>query len=517
MECRNENPRCAPCRQHLNDPPTAVGGIPHLLWRHRHDAVHNPHAIVNESVFTMLQATTSPPSSPGKPFVGHLLEFRRDPPGFLSELAREHGDIVHFKLGPQDIYLLNHPDYIRDVLVTHNRNFVKSRGLEMAKKFLGESLLTSEGEFHRRQRRLAQPAFHRQRINAYADAMTYYASRTRSNWQDGETLDIWQEMMRLTLAIVGKTLFDADVEGEAPEIGKALTDVMQLFKRITNPFAGLLDKLPLPGNFRWLRAKQRLDSTIYRIINERRASGQDRGDLLSMLLLAQDEEGDGGGMTDTQLRDEAMTLFVAGHETTANALTWTWYLLSQHPEVEAKLHEEIDSALASKLPVASDVVRLRYTEMVFAEAMRLYPPAWTMGRRVLTDYRIGNYVVPAGSIVLMSQWVMHHDPRFFPDPLSFDPERWTAEAREARPKFSYFPFGGGPRVCIGEQFAWMEGALLIATIAQQWKISLAPGQRVEPRAIITLRPKYGMRMILKQRQPVSGEKYGNVETVSISA
>jgi len=447
----------------------------------------------------MIQTGTNPPSSPGKPCVGHLLDFRRDPPRLLSQLAREHGDIVHFKLGPQDMYLLNHPDFIRDVLVTNNRNFVKSRGLQMAKKFLGEGLLTSEGEFHRRQRRLAQPAFHRQRINAYAEIMTGHATRTRERWRDGETLDIWHEMMRLALAIVGKTLFDADVESEAPEIGKALTDVMQLFERITNPLSGLLDKLPLPGNIRWLKAKERLDSTIYRIINERRASGEDRGDLLSMLLLAQDEEGDGGSMTDQQLRDEAMTLFVAGHETTANALTWTWYLLSQHPEVEAKLHEEIDTVLAGRLPTAADVAQLRYTEMVFAEAMRMYPPAWTMGRRVLADYQIGQYVVPAGSIVLMSPWVMHHDPRFFPDPFKFDPERWTAEAREARPKFSYFPFGGGPRVCIGEQFAWMEGALLIATIGQRWKMRLAPGQRVEPKAMITLRPKYGMRMVLSRQ------------------
>lgn len=465
----------------------------------------------------MIQTPASPPSSPGKRFLGCLLEFRRDPPAFLSSLAREHGDIVHFKLGPQETYLLNHPDYIRDVLVTHNRNFVKSRGLQMAKKFLGESLLTSEGEFHRRQRRLAQPAFHRQRINAYAEVMTDHATRTRERWRDGDTLDIWQEMMRLTLAIVGKTLFDADVEAEAPEIGKALTDVMQLFERITNPLSGLLDKLPLPGNRRWLKAKARLDSTIYRIIDERRASGEDRGDLLSMLLLAQDEEGDGGSMTNEQLRDEAMTLFVAGHETTANALTWTWYLLSQHPDVEAKLHEEIDAALEGKLPTAADVARLRYAEMVFAESMRMYPPAWTLGRRVLTDYQIGQYVVPAGAIILMSPWVMHHDPRFFPDPFKFDPERWTAEAREARPKFSYFPFGGGPRVCIGEQFAWMEGALLIATIAQQWRMRLANGQRVEPKAMITLRPKYGMRMIVETRKRGLAEKHRKIETARISA
>jgi len=402
------------------------------------------------------------------------------------------------------------------VLVTNNRNFVKSRGLQMAKRFLGESLLTSEGDFHRRQRRLAQPAFHRQRINGYAEVMSEYAGRTRGRWHHGETLDLWQEMMRLTLAIVGKTLFDADVEAEAPQIGAALTDVMQLFERITNPFGGLLQKLPLPGNYRWLRAKQRLDETIYRIINDRRASGEDRGDLLSMLLLAQDEEGDGGSMNNQQLRDEAMTLFVAGHETTANALTWTWYLLSQNPEAEAKLHEEIDAILGGALPTADDVVRLRYTEMIFAESMRLYPPAWILGRRVLSDYEVGGYTIPANSIVLMSPWVMHRDPRYYPEPHKFDPERWTPEAREARPKFAYFPFGGGPRVCIGEQFAWMEGALLISAIAQKWSLRLAPGHQVEPRAMITLRPRYGMRMISEARNSISAEPF-SLETVVTSA
>jgi cytochrome P450 len=425
--------------------------------------------------------------------------FRRDPLKLLLEAAREHGDVVFLKFGPRSVYLLNNPDYIRDVLVTDNRNFVKSRGLEMAKKFLGEGLLTSEGDFHRRQRRLAQPAFHRQRINAYATVMADYGARARARWRTGQTLDIWQEMMRLTLAIVGKTLFDADVEDEANEIRMALTEIMQLFERVTSPFAGLLDKLPLPSNIRWRRAKRRLDSIIYRIIDERRASGEDRGDLLSMLLLAQDEEGDGSTMTDVQLRDEAMTLFVAGHETTANALTWTWYLLSQHPEVEATLHQEIDAALAGKLPAADDFRRLRYTEMVFAEAMRLYPPAWTLGRRALNDYQVNGHTIPAGSILLMSPWVMHHDPRYYPDPFRFEPERWTSEAREARPKFAYFPFGGGPRVCIGESFAWMEGVLLIATLAQQWKMRLASEQRVEPQPKVTLRPRHGIRMVLSRR------------------
>ncbi len=462
-----------------------------------------------------MSQTLAPPSSVGKPLVGHLLKFRRNPLKLLTELADQHGDVVRFKMGPRNIYLINNPEYIKDVLVTNNRNFVKSRGLEMAKKFLGEGLLTSEGEFHRRQRRLTQPAFHRQRINAYAEVMVEYASRARERWQDGQALNIAQEMMQLTLAIVGKTLFDANVEDEATEIGAALTDVMQLFERITSPFAALLEMLPLPSNRRWMEAKERLDSTMYRIINEHRATGVDRGDLLSMLLLAQDEEGDGSSMNDEQLRDEAMTLFVAGHETTANALTWTWYLLSQHPKVEAKLHEEIDSVLAGELPKPDDFARLRYTEMVLAEAMRLYPPAWTLGRRALNDYRIGQYVVPADSIVLMSPWVMHHDARFYPEPYKFDPERWTVEARESRPKFAYFPFGGGPRVCIGEQFASMEGVLLIATIAQQWKMRLAPDQRVEPKPMITLRPKYGMRLVLQsRRRPVAQNELYSVAQAS---
>ncbi len=376
----------------------------------------------------------------------------------------------------------------------------------MAKRFLGEGLLTSEGEFHRRQRRLSQPAFHRQRMKAYAEVMAQYGARTRDRWKDGETLDISQEMMRVTLAIVGKTLFDADVESEAAEIRTALTDIMQLFDRITSPFPNLLMKLPLPSNFRFLKARKRLDATIYRIIYEHRTSGKDHGDLLSMLLIAQDEEGDGGGMTDLQLRDEAMTIFLAGHETTANALAWTWYLLAQHRDVEARLHAEIDSVLEGRLPEVEDFARLKYTEMVFAEAMRLYPPAWAMGRQVLKDYPIDNYTVPAGSIILMSPWVMHHDPRYYADPFKFDPERWTPAGREARPKFSYFPFGGGPRVCIGEGFAWIEGVLLIATIAQHWRMRLAAGERVEPKPMITLRPRGGMRMVVERRRAADEEQ-----------
>ena len=429
----------------------------------------------------------------------NFLAYRKDMAAFLERAAREHGDIVYFKIGPQDVYFLNHPDYVKDVLVTRQQNFIKGRALQRAKRLLGEGLLTSEDSFHRRQRRLAQPAFHRQRVAAYAEAMTEYAARTAASWRDGEQLDMLQEMMRLTLAIVAKTLFDADVEEEAQEIGEALATILSLFNAMMFPFAELLEKLPLPQNKRFERAKRRLDETIYRIIDERRKSGEDRGDLLSMLLMSQDEEGT-GGMTDKQVRDEAMTLFLAGHETTANALTWTWYLLSQHEEQEARLHSELDEVLAGReRPRVEDVERLRYTEMVLMESMRLYPPAWAIGRLATKEIEIGGYRIAPGSLVLVSQYVMHRDARYYPEPERFDPERWTMEAREARPQFSYFPFGAGARRCIGESFAWMEGILLIATLARRFRMRHVPTHPVELQPLITLRPKHGMLMTVHKR------------------
>jgi cytochrome P450 len=438
-----------------------------------------------------------PPGPKGKLLGGNFKAFRRDSLAYLQNATREHGDVVYLRFGPQDVFFLNHPDYIKDVLVTHHQSFMKGRALQRAKRLLGEGLLTSEGDFHRRQRRLAQPAFHRGRIASYGAVMTDYAARTSSRWHDGETLDISQEMMRLTLAIVGKTLFDTDVESEADEIGAALTAVMELFDFLLLPFSELLEKLPLPHVRRFQKARARLDETIYRIIEERRRSNEDRGDLLSMLLSARDEEGDGGQMNDEQVRDEVMTLFLAGHETTANLMTWTWYLLSQHADVEAKLHEELNAVLEGRQPMVEDVPRLRYTEMVVAESMRLYPPAWAIGRLALKDHEVGGYTIPAKALVLLSPYVTHRDERYFPDPTRFDPERWTPEARESRPQFAYFPFGGGTRRCIGEGFAWMEGILLLASLARNWRMHLVPGHRVETLPVITLRPKHGMRMTLK--------------------
>jgi cytochrome P450 len=446
-----------------------------------------------------------PPGPKGHLLVGVLPEFRRDPAGFLEKLARQYGDVVYLPLGRQHIYYVGHPDAIRDVLVTHQNKFKKSRMLERARVLLGDGLLTSEGHHHRRQRRLVQPAFHRDRLAGYGAVMVERSGVVRDQWQSGRPFDVLQEMMRLTLAIVARTLFSADVESEAGDIGSALTQVFDLFEVILMPFSELLEKLPLPAVRRFKRARKRLDETIYRLIAERRASGRDTGDLLSMLLLARSEEGDdegdeeaSGGMTDEQVRDEALTLFLAGHETTADALTWAWYLLSQNPEAEAAFHSEIDRVLTGRLPSFEDLPQLRYTESVFAEALRLYPPAWGIGRRVLEDYPVGDFVIPARSVVLMSPYAVHRDPRWFPDPLAFRPERWLAED-PARPKFAYFPFGGGARVCIGERFAWMEGTLLLAALGQRWRLRLEPGHRVETHARITLRPKHGMRMIPERR------------------
>jgi cytochrome P450 len=431
---------------------------------------------------------------------GALFAFRRDPIGFLMSAAHEFGDVAHFQAGSQQYFLVNNPEYIKDILVTHQASFKKGRGLERAKAMLGNGLLTSEGDFHHRQRRLAQPAFHRDRIARYAGMMVDYADRMQhERWREGETLDIAREMMHLTLAIVGKTLFDTETDAEAEQVRQALSESMQRFNRFMLPFAEFLDRLPLPGNRRYRQARDVLDSIIYRIIDERRRSGEDTGDLLSMLLTAQDDEGDGGGMADLQLRDEVITIFLAGHETTANTLTWTWHLLSDHPEIESRLHHELDHKLAGRLPTVEDLPHLRYTEMVITEALRLYPPAWIMGRRALKDYQLGPYVVPAGSIVIMSPYVMHHDDRYFPDPFRFDPDRWTPEAKASRPQFSFFPFGGGPRRCIGEGFAWTEAIMVIATLAPRWNLRRAPGHPIALQPLVTLRPRHGIRMVLTGR------------------
>jgi cytochrome P450 len=429
-----------------------------------------------------------------------VLRFGADRLGFLQEMA-SYGDVSHMAARGMHFYLINHPELIQDVLVTHHRSFVKSRALQMARRLLGDGLLTSEGDLHLRQRRLVQPAFHRQRMARYSQIMVDYSAQTTERWRasgNGATVDISQEMMRLTLGIVGKALFDADVEGEAAEIGQALTEALHAVNRLLLPGGELTEKLPLPANQRAEQALQRLNATVYRIIAERRASSEDRGDLLSMLLAAQDEEG-GQRMSDEQVRDEAMTLFLAGHETTANALTWTWYLLAQNPAEERQLHAELDRVLAGRLPAVDDLPNLPYTRMVLSESLRLYPPAYVVGRQVVEPYQVRDYVLQPGATVFVSQFVMHRDPRYWFDFERFDPNRWTPEATARRPKFSYFPFSAGPRNCIGEGFAWTEGMLVLATLAQRWQARLVLGHPVQLDPLITLRPKHGMRMTLHRR------------------
>jgi cytochrome P450 len=441
-----------------------------------------------------------PPGPKASLFQALVYRPGRNPLEFFESVARTYGDLAYVRLGGEHVFVVSDPRVIKDVLMTHNQNFTKSRGLERTKRLLGEGLLTSEGAVHLRQRRLMQPAFHRDRVANYAATMIEYAERARGRWTDGETLDVAQEMSRLTLSVVGKTLFDTDVESQARDVGDALTGVMESFWTLMLPFSKTIERLPLPHMRRTRQARARLDAIIYGLIRDRRAAGGDRGDLLSMLLLAQDEEEAGRRMTDLQVRDEAMTIFLAGHETTANALMWTWYLLSQAPEADRMLHLEIDRVLRGRLPAMADITALPYLERVVTESMRLYPPAWIVGRRAIGPYHIDGYTMPARSIVIMSQWIVHRDARHYADPSRFNPDRWMPELRASLPQFAYFPFGGGPRRCIGESFAWMELMLMVATLAQRWRFELVPGHPVVTQPLVTLRAKHGMKMVAHRRQ-----------------
>jgi len=429
-------------------------------------------------------------------WAGFYRAYTRDPLVYLTQLQREYGDVVTLRAYNYRVFFLSHPEHIEEVLVTQARKFFKGRILKANKRLFGNGLLTSEGDFWLRQRRLAQPAFHRVRVASYGETMVRFAEQLMGEWRDGETRDIHAEMMRLTLQIVAKTLFDADVDHEAREVGKALEAIMELnsnFRRVvlTPPW------LPTRYNLRAMLATRRLNRIIYRIIAERRASERDTGDLLSMLLAAQDE--DGSRMNDQQLRDEATTIFLAGHETTAIALSWTWWLLAQYPEVEAKLHAELDTVLAGRSPQMEDLPRLPYAEKVITESLRLYPPAWGIPRLAIEDVEIGGYKIAKGCGVSVSQWVVHRDARWFEEPLAFRPERWDGELQKRLPRFAYFPFGGGARQCIGNAFAQMEATLVLATIAQKFRFRLVPDHVVTPLASITLRPKHGIRATLQAR------------------
>jgi len=441
---------------------------------------------------------TLPPTVKADLFGGHFRSFRKNPTEFLTKLSRL-GDVSAFKVGKIPAFLVNHPDLIRDLLVTNHSKFIKGRALQRAKGLLGEGLLTSEKEFHLRQRRMIQPAFHRARINEYAKSMIEFGEKMAGEWRDGESRDIDKEMMRLTLWIVGKTLFSANVEDEAMQVGKAMTTIVSMFNFMLLPFSEVLEKLPLPPIRKLKNARKTLDEVIYKIIDERRASGEDKGDLLSMLLLAQDEE-TGGAMTDKQVRDECLTLFLAGHETTANALTWTFYLLSQNPKAELKFHAELDEILGNRTVTPEDYGKLKFTEQILAESMRLFPPAWTVGRLATEDHEFNGFQIPKKSLVLASQFVMHHDARFWENAEDFIPERWEKlSIKEAGNKFIYFPFSKGVRNCVGENFAWMEGVLLLAILGRKWKLHLTSEQKIALHPMITLRPKYGMKMKIEER------------------
>jgi len=440
-----------------------------------------------------------PPGPKGHPIIGNLLEPRGDAVAYFKRCFRDYGDIVFVRFLGVPMCLVNRPDCIESVLVTQNNNFEKSKDYRALRRVLGNGLLTSEGEFWRRQRKLVQPAFHQARIAAYAEIMVAYAERAVASWKDGEERDVHEAMMRLTLDIVAKTLFDTDVSREAEDVGAALQVLMSKFFRQAG-FALLLPKsIPIPTTRHLQRAVGQLDKVIYEIIRRRRAGGSASDDLLSVLLQAQDDEG--LRMTDRQLHDEIMTLFLAGHETTANALSWTWLLLGQHPEIEEKLAEELRRVLDGRAPTPADLPRLTYTDMVLRETMRLYPPVWVIGRRAIAPFRMGEYELPAETNVLMSQLLTHRDARYFPEPERFDPDRWSpSDPRSvALPRFAYFPFGGGPRVCVGAGFAMMEAVLLLATIAQKFRLTLVPGQNVKYLPSVTLRPKSGIRMIVHRR------------------
>jgi len=419
----------------------------------------------------------------------------------FQHLAQKYGDIAHYKIGWNHIVFLNHPDYIRETLVVQNDNFIKERTVQRTKMLLGAGMITSEGAEHRSQRQVAQPAFHRQRIPEYANTMVAEGARMRDRWQPGEQRDIAIDMMHLTLNVVAQTLFAADLRDEVDELASAINRIMGLYNFLVMlPAAEWLVYARPPGLAAFVRARKRIDAVVYRMIAAHRQRGSHGSTLLDMMLAASPDQ---TPASEQSLRDQVITIFLAGYETVANALSWTWYLLSQNPECERRFHHEIDRELQGRLPTFDDVPRLCYVDMVLAESMRLYPPAWAMGRYARHDFQLGDFVLPAKTTVLMSQFITHRDPRFFPDPLRFDPERFTPEARSRRTKLTYFPFGAGVRQCIGESFACMEGVLLLATLAQKWKLNLVPGHPVEPEPLITLRPKYGMKMIVEPRTPSS--------------
>jgi cytochrome P450 len=448
-----------------------------------------------------VKGSRQPPGPKGPPIVGMALKIRRDPLNALRTFARVYGDIVRFHVLMQERILLNHPDFIEQVLVIQQNKFHKSElTRRITARMLGQGLLTSEGDFWRRQRRLVQPAFHRSRINEYGATMREITQEHISGWSDGEVRDLAEEMTALTLNNAVSTLFSTALPGEAQQVGRAMTFLMRYSLARQRLPIRIPENWPTLKNRRATRDLAFMDSLVYRMIEERKSenSSNSRADLLSLLMGAMDE--DGSRMTQKQLHDEAMTLFIAGHETTAQMLAWTWYALGDHPRAEARLHAELDEVLGGRPPDAADFVRLPYLQAVTSEILRLYPPAYITAREVIEPCQIGEYEFLPGTTILFSQWVAHRDRRYFDDPDTFRPEHWIEGLANRLPAGAYYPFGDGPRRCIGQGFALLEAGIVIATLAQRFQFRLVPGHPVVAEPLVTLRPRHGIRMTLHARK-----------------
>lgn len=434
-----------------------------------------------------------PPGPKPQPFFGNILQFRQDQTAYLQDLQRTYGDLATIYVGRRPSILVSNPDYIRYILTEHPRDFSSVQTRSDLKEVLGEGLLTIEGETHRQQRRMVQPAFHRKRVESYAEDMVRFSQDLLEEWHEGEEVDISQAMQELTLRIVVKSLFSLELASKVRELGYLFTQMAEHRRKILAQLLNIYIDAPFTEYGKRMGARRGIDKFIYQLIDQRRADGRDTGDILSMLLVAQDK---GDSLTNEQVRDHVMTFIGAGHETTANTLTWTFLLLSENPGPREKLIREVQAVLAGRAPTVNDLPNLLYTEWVINEAMRLYPPAWVIGRHALKDFDMGGFHFPTGTSFMLSQWVTHHLPEIWGDADVFRPERWDPVNGQKVPQWAYFPFGGGPRICIGMPFAQMEAKLLLATLIQRYSPRLAPGFQVELQPMVTLRAKHGLRMIL---------------------
>jgi cytochrome P450 len=447
----------------------------------------------------MPAGTPRPPGPRGLPLIGVARSFARDPLAFLSGTAEQYGDIANFRLGRLDVFFIRHPDYVREVLITQRASFTMTALRAKINAVVGEGLFTSRGELHARQQRLMLPVFRKSRIEAYAGQMAELSRRTRDQWQPGANVDIADEMMKLTMLIAAQALFEQDIGDDTEAVSHNIDIVLEFFTRLSSPLLKFSLALPLPSSLRFKRAVRELDAVIYRMIERRRGTASAGRDLLSLLMQARDDQTN-VHMTDRQLRDEVLTLLIAGHETTANVLSWIFYLLAQRPDADRRMHEEAKQVLGGRTGFgAADLDRLAYTRQVMQEGLRLYPPGWFVGRQARADVKLGGYTVPKGAIVMLSQYVTHRDARFFAEPDAFKPERWQDGLEDRLPRGSYFPFSAGERHCIGEGFAWQEALLILATLVERWRFELVPDQGIKPRPSVTLRPDRPIRMIVRAR------------------